>query len=146
MNILNRNLPSKNNFGDLFDRFQKEFFSPELFKGIGEGFVPKVEVKETDKSYEVSAELPGMKEEDINITMKGDSLILEGEKKSERKEDQKGYYASEFSYGSFYRTIPLKDDVNEEDVRAEYKDGVLKVHLQKLAENKKKNRKIQINH
>jgi HSP20 family protein len=146
MSILNRNLPSKNNFGDLFDRFQKEFFSPELFKGIGEGFVPKVEVKETDNSYEVSAELPGMKEEDINITMKGDSLILEGEKKSERKEDQKGYYASEFSYGSFYRTIPLKDDVNEEDVRAEYKDGVLKVHLQKLAENKKKNRKIQINH
>lgn len=146
MGILNRNLPSKNDFGDLVERFQRDFLSPDIFKGVSDGFVPKVEVKENDDNYEVSAELPGMKEEDINITMKADSLVLEGEKKSERKEEDKGYYASEISYGSFYRTIPLKDDVDEENVKAEYKDGVLKIHLKKLAENKKKNKKIQINH
>ncbi len=130
---------------DMFDRLRRDFFSPELLRGV-EGFTPRVEVRETDKNILVSAEIPGMKENDINVTLRDNDLIIEGEKRNERKREDKGYYSSEFSYGSFYRSIPLQADVDADKVNATYKSGVLEVTLTKLEESKQTAKRIEIKH
>jgi HSP20 family protein len=130
---------------DMFDRFRREFYAPDMFREM-EGFSPRVEVKETDKNILVSAEIPGMNEKDINVTLKENNLIIEGEKKSERKKEEKGYYRSELSYGSFYRSIPLLAEVNADKVEATYKNGILQVTLNKLEENKQTAKRIEIKH
>lgn len=130
---------------DMFDRLRRDFYSPDIFRDI-EGFSPRVEVKDTDKNILVSAEIPGMEEKDINVTLKENNLIIEGEKKSERKKEEKGYFHSEFSYGSFYRSIPLQADVDEDKVDATYKNGILKVTLNKLEGSKQTAKRIEIKH
>ncbi len=130
---------------DMFDRLRRDFYSPDLLRGV-EGFAPRIEVKETDKNILVSAEIPGMKEKDINVTLRENNLIIEGEKRSERKKEDKGYYSSEFSYGSFYRSIPLQADVDADKVDATYKNGVLEVTLNKLEESKQTAKRIEIKH
>jgi len=132
---------------DIFGRFAKDFETP-AFGAFNNEFMPKIELKDEGKTYLISAEIPGMIENDINVTLKENNLIIEGEKKNETtKEDKgKGTYHSEFSYGRFYRAIPLGEDVNVENVNATYKNGVLKVVLEKLPEVQSKNRKIEIKH
>jgi HSP20 family protein len=131
---------------DLFERFRREFFSPDQLRGMGEGFMPRIEMKETDKNIIVSAELPGMNEKDINVTLRENNLILEGEKKTEKKREEKGFYSSEFSYGSFYRSIPLHAEVDSDSVEARYRDGVLEVTLRKLEESRQNSKRIEIRH
>lgn len=141
-----RALAPVNNMEDMFDRFRRDFYAPDFFQGGLEGFAPKVEVKETDKHIHVSAEIPGMKEKDINITLRDNCLIIEGEKKNERKKEEKGYFSSEFTYGSFYRSIPLSADVDQDKVEATYKNGLLDVSLNKLEESKQAAKRIEIKH
>lgn len=128
---------------DLFDRFSD--FDMSTVGKQGE-FTPKIEVKDLGKSYQVCAEVPGMDEKDINISLKDDQLILEGEKRNEFKDEdkKKGYYHSEFSYGRFYRAIPLYDDVDTESIKANYRNGVLFIEMAKLANAQSKTRKIEI--
>jgi HSP20 family protein len=130
---------------NMFDRLRRDFYSPDIFRDI-EGFSPRVEVKETDKNILVSAEVPGMEDKDINVSLKDNSLVIEGEKRSERKKEDKGFYRSEFSYGSFYRSIPLQADVDADKVEATYKNGILKVTLNKLEESKQTTKRIEIKH
>lgn len=130
---------------NIFDRFRRDFYSPDLLRGV-EGFSPKIEVEETDKSIFVSAEIPGMKEKDINVSLRENNLIIEGEKIGQRKNEEKGLYRSEFSYGSFYRTIPLSAEVDTEKVEATYKNGVLEITLNKLEESKQSVKRIEIKH
>lgn len=156
MNWTNNLLPSRrsssgssalSDIDQIFDRFRREFFSPDFFRADSEGgFWPKVEVQETEKSLLVNAELPGISEKDINITLRDNNLVIEGEKKQESKKEEKGYTSSEFSYGSFYRAIPIQADVDTENVSATYKDGILCVTLNKLEESKQKTKKIEIKH
>jgi HSP20 family protein len=130
---------------DMFDRFRREFYSPDVFKTV-EGFSPRIEVKETDKNIHILAELPGMKEKDINVTLRENNLIIEGEKKSEWKKENKGYYRSELNYGSFYRSIPLNTEVDADKVEAVYKNGILEVTLNKMEESKLSAKRIEIKH
>lgn len=141
-----RSLSPLTDLDDIFDRVRREFFSPNTFRGVDESFIPKVEVKETAKHIHVSAELPGMTEKDINVTLREDNLIIEGEKKTEKKNEEKGYYSSEFNYGSFYRLIPLQAEVDSDKVNAVYKNGILEVTLDKLEESKQKSKRIEIMH
>lgn len=143
---IDRALAPLNDLDDVFDRFRRDFFSPDIFRGIDKTFLPKVEVMESDESIHVSAELPGMNEKDINVTLKDDILILQGEKRSEKKKEDKGYYSSEFSYGSFYRAVPILAEVDADKVNAVYKNGILEVTLHKLEQNKQKAKRIQIMH
>jgi HSP20 family protein len=126
---------------NLFDRFGRDIGS--LDTDLAE-FSPKVEIKEKNKHYTVCAEVPGMKESDINVTLEDNCLILQGERKSESKKEEEGYFSSEFSYGSFYRSIPLDEDVNPDSVKASYKDGLLTVDLDKVKESSHKTKKIPI--
>jgi HSP20 family protein len=135
----------QNDLWDVFDRFSKEFDMPSL--ATGNDFAPMIEVKDTGKAYQICAEVPGMDEKDINVTLKDNHLIIEGEKKNEVKNEdkKKGIFHSEFSYGRFYRAVPLSDEVDTEKVNASYKNGILSVELEKLPEKSGKHKKIQIN-
>lgn len=111
---------------------------------VGNEFVPRIEVVDKGNAYIVSAEVPGMSDEDMNVTIKDNNLILEGEKREEHKDDRGGLSRSEFSYGSFYRMIPLSDDIDPEKISAAYTNGVLKVTVEKLPEAQRHSKKIPI--
>lgn len=100
------------------------------FEPFGD-FHARVDMKDSEKEVIVTAELPGVDLKDIDITVKGDSLILKGEKKMEKEEKDKGYYKMERSYGSFYRSIPLPCEIEKDNVDAVFKDGVLTVTMPK---------------
>lgn len=151
MTLRNQNLPvRRNDASDVFDRYARDFFSGVLAPFSGNdsdtGFMPRVEVKETDKEYHVIAELPGMKESDIHLSLKENTLVIEGEKRSEKKSEGKGFFRSEFEYGDFYRAIPLNSDVDDKKVEANYKDGLLTISLIKKNDGKEKTVKIPISH
>jgi len=110
----------------------------------GDGFVPKVDVKEEDKEIIVMAELPGMDQKDIDVTVTRDSIRISGEKKQEEEEKEKGYYRRETSYGSFERIIDLPTEVDENKADAEFRNGVLTITLPKSEEAQAKHRKIKI--
>lgn len=148
MSIWSKNLPARNEgfyalqkeVNDFFDAATRDSF----LTGTAVVFQPKLEIKEDEKTYKITAELPGMKEEDIQVTLKDNCLILEGEKKNEYQKEEKGYYKSEISYGSFYRSIPFAAEVCTEKVSAIYKDGQLKVEVEKLSPPNSKSRKITV--
>lgn len=109
-------------------------------------FSPKIEVKETEKGYFVRAEVPGMEEKDLEISIDENNLVLRGERKSEKKEEDKSHYFSEFKYGSFYRTIPLDEGVDTNNVSASYKDGILNIEIKKNPSVSPKHKRIPIKH
>jgi HSP20 family protein len=92
-------------------------------------WMPQVEVCEQQGKLHVFADLPGMNKEDVKLSMEGDQLIIQGERRSSHEEGQQGseFYQSERSYGSFYRSIPLPEGVDPQTADANFKDGVLDV-------------------
>ena len=107
-------------------------------------FVPTVDVTEDEKEVRVSAELPGMEEKDIDVTIRDSTLTIEGEKKQEEEEKEKGFYRKESSYGTFCRVIDLPAEVDNEKAEAEFKKGVLRIKLPKTAEAQTKTKKVKI--
>ena len=99
------------------------------FGGENKSWLPLVEVRETDGKFVVSAELPGLKKEDIKVRMTDKALILEGERKHEKEEKREGYYHSERNYGRFFRSIPLPDGAQSDNVSADFTNGVLQVSI-----------------
>jgi HSP20 family protein len=130
---------------EMIDRLRRDFYAPDVFREV-EGFSPRIEVKETDKKILISAEIPGMKEKEINVSLRENNLMIEGEKVKEKKKEEMGYYRSEFSYGHFYRTISLPAEVDQDKVEATYENGVLNISLNKLTEGKQTTKKIEIKH
>jgi HSP20 family protein len=119
------------------------------FRGMGAPFglwtaesVPRADASEADGAYDISIELPGMDEKDIEVNLAGDMLTVSGEKKSEHEEKAEGYYLAERSYGSFRRAFRLPDDADAEKIKAEYAKGVLKLSIPKAAKASAKTRKI----
>ncbi|HSW64168.1 MAG TPA: Hsp20/alpha crystallin family protein [Dissulfurispiraceae bacterium] len=127
----------------LFDSFFRGF-DVEPFGRKGATFSPKVDVVETDKQIMVTAELPGIDEKDIEVSISRDSLTIKGEKKVEKEDKGKDYYRMERSYGSFSRTVPLPAEIDTEKVDAEFKKGVLAVTLPKSAKAVKSVKKISV--
>ena len=107
---------------------------------------PKIDVAESKDAIEVTAELPGVDEKDVDITLADDVLTIRGEKKTEREEQDKdkNWHVVERSYGSFSRAIPLPFDPDPAKVEAKFDKGVLHIHLPKSAEMAKKQQKIEI--
>jgi HSP20 family protein len=101
-------------------------------------WAPAVEVFEKEDKFVVKADLPGVKEEDIDVSIEGDTLTIKGEKESESEVKEESYYCCERSYGSFYRSIVLPTTVDAKKIEANYEDGVLEVSLPKAAEVKPK--------
>ncbi len=116
----------------------------EEFGRWGDGLTPKVDVKEEDKEIIVSAELPGMDQKDIDVTVTNDSVRIAGEKKHEKEEEEKGFYRHETFCGSFDRVIELPAEVDESKAEAEFSKGVLTIRLPKSEEAQAKRKKIKI--
>jgi HSP20 family protein len=132
---MSRAMDSFMNRGDL--PLSREFF--------GDGtYAPALNVSETPSEYKITAELPGMKEQDIELQLQDNSLILKGEKKHESEEKDKNFLRIERSYGSFYRRIPFPARVNPEKVEAKFKEGVLAINIAKADDTVKNTRRIDI--
>jgi HSP20 family protein len=110
----------------------RAFFAaqPDLFGAA-------VDIVEKDKAFEVTAELPGMSEKDVQVEIVNGSLRIQGEKKEEKEERRKDYYLSERRYGSFERRFPIPDGVDVDKIDASFKQGVLTVTLPKTVEAQK---------
>ncbi|WP_168599866.1 Hsp20/alpha crystallin family protein [Rhizobium sp. SG741] len=129
-------------FNDLtpgfFDRTLARF--PNAFaRGM-----PAVDFVESDKAYELTAELPGINAKDVELTLADGILTVKGEKHESKEEKEKEYYLSERRYGSFQRSLQLPDGVDAEKIDASFANGVLKVVLPKTANAQKNDRKIAI--
>jgi HSP20 family protein len=94
-------------------------------------WAPQIDVQETDGEYLVHADLPAVKKEDVKVSVQGGVLAVEGERKQEKEDKGKRFHRIERSYGRFERRLTLPTDVDEQKVAAEFKDGVLTVHLPK---------------
>ena len=99
-------------------------------------WAPLVDIIEDDKEYLVKAELPEVKREDVNVAVENGVLTIRGERKFEKEEKNKRYHRVERGYGSFARSFTLPDVADADKVTAEFKDGVLRVHLPKTAKAK----------
>jgi HSP20 family protein len=108
------------------------------------GTFPIVDIKDHEKEIEIQAELPGVSEKDVDLSLSDNSLIIKGEKKHETEEEEKGYYRMERSYGSFERTIPLPVEVDRDKVEATFKNGILNICLPKTKEAIAHTKKIPI--
>lgn len=117
---------------DLF----RSFLEPWEMPGMGQSRWPAIDIAETDDAFQIKAEVPGCKAEDIDISVHGNLLTISGEKKEQAKEKEKGYYHVESSYGSFRRDFNLSSDVDAENIDAAYKDGVLSIKLPKTEKTK----------
>ncbi len=105
---------------------------------------PLVDITEDEKEYLIKAELPEVKKEDVKITVQDEVLSISGERKYEKEEKGKKYHRVERAYGSFVRSFTLPEDADGTKVAAEYKDGVLKVHLPKSEKAKPKSVEIKV--
>jgi HSP20 family protein len=108
------------------------------------GKAPAVDVVDKEKAYEITAELPGMDESNIDVKLSDGTLTITGEKKDEKEEKKKDYYLSERRYGSFQRSFRVPAGVDADKIDANFKNGVLTVTLPKTAEAQKSEKKIAI--
>ena len=105
---------------------------------------PAADVSETDKAYQITAELPGMDEKNIEVKLANGVLTIKGEKQEEKEEKQKDYHMRERSFGSFQRTFQVPDGVDSDKIEASFKNGVLSVTLPKSPEAQKAEKKIAV--
>lgn len=123
-------------------------FLPHLAKGgnVGAQFgsIASVDLSEADDNLELTMDLPGLEDDEIDVTLRNGALTVSGERKDEREEKRKNFYRSERAYGSFSRTIALPCEVDEDAVDAKFEKGVLTVRLPKSQKAKELERKISI--
>lgn len=123
-----------------------QFYAPmrHLGERVAEFFSPSSEAAAMEDAYEVSVELPGVSEDEINVEVHDGRLTVTGEKRDSREEKGKDYYFSERVYGSFRRAFRLPVDADEENIAATHKDGVLTIRIAKQAPNKPEPKKIKV--
>ncbi len=124
-----------------FDPFKR--LSAPLATSIGV-VAPRVDVSKSDTGYQIEAELPGVDEKDVSVTLSDGVITVKAEKKVEREEKKKDYYLSERSFGTMQRSFELPDGVDAEKISAQFKKGVLAISLPLSKEAKAKERKIDV--
>ena len=107
-------------------------------------WLPSTDISETDKEYLIKAELPEVKKEDVKVNVEDGVLTISGERKFEKEEKDKKYHRIERSYGSFMRSFSLPDGADSTRINAEFKDGVLRVHLPKNEKAKTKSIEVKV--
>ena len=129
------------NIRDEIDRMFDEFFGtlPErVTTGLENVWTPSVDISETDNDIIVTAELPGVKKDDVKISLQDNVLTIRGEKKQEKEEKNENYHRVERAYGVFQRSFTLPTTVDPKKIKATFKDGVLKIKLPKTEEARMK--------
>lgn len=127
---------------ELTQEMERFYNAPGAAAGI---WSPAIEVKQDGGKFKVTAELPGIKSEDVKVQVTEEALILEGERKTAKEEKGEGFYHSERSYGQFYRSLPLPKGANADKAAAEFKDGVLEITIP-VPDSKTKMREIPVKH
>jgi HSP20 family protein len=105
---------------------------------------PKIDVSETDNEIQVTAEMPGIDQNDVEVLLEDDRLIIRGEKKEEREDKDRNYHVRERVQGAFSRTLPLPFSPDPNQVRAEFKNGVMTITIPKPQEVKQKQHRIEV--
>ena len=142
-------------FRNEMDRLFEDFFAPgETRSFAGDGgaggragglsISPSIDLHETEQAYEVTAELPGMEQKDVEVTLRDNALVLSGEKRQDHQEGEGGRRWSERSFGRFERYVALPEEVDADKVEAKFRNGVLKITLPKNPKARDKTRKIEI--
>jgi len=126
----------------LFDAFMTPFEGTEIRRTLS----PKLDVAETKDKYEIKAEMPGIDEKDIDVSMDDGVLTISGEKKTEAESDDKGYWLKECSYGSFSRSVRLPENIADDKIVAKFDKGVLMIDVPKKEPTVAKTKKIAITH
>ena len=156
MNTLVRWDPFKTRWNPFNDRDELESRLATMFgirEATGNGekealtvaqWSPLVDIAEDEQEYLIKAELPDMKKEDVRLTVENDVLVISGERKFEKEEKGKKYHRIERAHGSFVRSFSLPEDADGSKVSADYKDGVLQVHLPKSERSKPKAIEIKV--
>ena len=136
----------------MFEQFSMGGFSSggQLQQRGGSGmsslWSPQIEVYERDGKLHVSADLPGLTKDDIEVNIDNDTITIQGQRQSQKedRDEQRGFYRSERSYGSFYRAIPLPEGVNADNAQASFRDGVLDITLDAPKQAEGRGRRLQI--
>lgn len=126
---------------DVFDRYTKALDLPRTrgqeVLATGD-WAPRVDIAETDKEFVIKAEIPEVKKEDVKVNVDNGTLTIRGERKQEKEEKGKRFHRVERHYGSFTRSFSLPDNVDESNIKASFKDGMLNITIQKTEEMKPK--------
>lgn len=135
---------------DLFNQFSGSFFDTPQWRGspmeseLPLMSAPSIDFTETDDSYELTADMPGVEEKDLDVSVDDEVLTIKAEKSHEDERKEKDYHIMERSSGSYQRTVPLPRDVDAEKIKAKFKNGVLSLSLPKNPELESNKRSIQI--
>ncbi len=131
-------------FKNELDRVFDDFFSLKPTEMFDSAWVPTVDVDEDEKKVFVRAEIPGIDEKDVSVTLEDNILTISGEKKEENEEKDKKRWVKESRYGSFQRAIALPEGLKADTAKAKFKKGVLNIELEKTEESKPRTIKIDV--
>jgi HSP20 family protein len=146
----------RNEMDRLFDQFWRNtgfgfpslrrIFEPEPWRGETGTFfaTPMVDVSEDDKAFHITADLPGMSDKDINVTLSGDMLTISGERREEKEQKDRNYHFSERRFGTFRRSFALPSGVDRDKIEANFKNGELTLTLPKTSEAMQQQKRIEV--
>ena len=135
---------------DVTNRLNRIFGQPLARSESGQNMLavadwaPSVDISETDSAYLIKGEIPGVKKEDVKVTIQDGMLTIQGERRQEKEEKGKKFHRIECSYGSFARSFRVPSDADESSVKAEFKDGMLNVTLAKSEKAKPKSVNVSV--
>jgi HSP20 family protein len=135
----------RNEVDRLFERFEHHFPNlPSLWARASGSLVPNLDVREGDNAIVIEADLPGVAEKDVSVTVANGNLTIRGEKKQSTEENNENYFLAERTYGTFERTLRLPESIDQSKIEAKFDNGVLKVTATKKPDAAKTMRKIEI--
>jgi len=133
-------------FGEGMEQLFADFGIGGLMpRGFNElaAWAPQIEMFERENQLVIRADLPGLKKDDVQIELRDDSVVIQGERQEERKEEREGFYSTERTYGRFYREIPLPEGADTDEATATFRDGVLEIAIP-LGEGETRGRQLEI--
>jgi HSP20 family protein len=135
---------NRSNIENIFEEFFNDFnrISPLLSETLRTSLLPRLNISETDNKYFIEAELPGVKQNDLELKLDNNILVIKGKSEESKESKERNYFMRERYYGSFQRSLTLPNNINENDITANFKDGILNIEITKKLENSTKNIEI----
>ena len=133
---------NRENIENIFAEFFNDFNRPSsslLSETVRASLLPRLNISETDNKYFIEAELPGVKQGDLELKLDNNILVIKGKTEESKESKQRNYFTRERYYGSFQRSLTLPNNINENDIIANFKDGILNIEITKKLENSTKN-------
>ena len=133
---------NRQNIENIFEEFFNDFNRPTsslLSETVRASLLPKLNISETNNKYFIEAELPGVKQSDLELKLDNNILVIKGKTEESKESKERNYFMRERYYGSFQRSLTLPNNINENDITANFKDGILNIEITKKLENSTKN-------